>query len=173
MTRSRSRPRAPPGPFKVNGVPLRRVSQAYVIATSTKIDLTGVKLSDKLSDDLFVAHKVKKPAASELTFFSKKQGKKVSRELVLPVLGGPLERRRRCRPCCARGARRDSFLNCRSLAGGADLEGAQGSPARDRRGAGACHQEGKWRAASRPACAPTRALSRRRPWRRTWARASR
>lgn len=29
------------GPYKVNGVPLRRVNQAYVIATSTKVDLTG------------------------------------------------------------------------------------------------------------------------------------
>ena len=27
------------GPFKVNGVPLRRVNQAYVIATSTKLEL--------------------------------------------------------------------------------------------------------------------------------------
>lgn len=27
------------GPFKVNGVPLRRVNQAYVIATSTKVEL--------------------------------------------------------------------------------------------------------------------------------------
>lgn len=30
------------GPFKVNGVPLRRVNARYVIATSTKVDLKGV-----------------------------------------------------------------------------------------------------------------------------------
>lgn len=32
------------GPFKVNGVPLRRVNQAYVIATSTKVELSGFKV---------------------------------------------------------------------------------------------------------------------------------
>ena len=33
------------GPFKLNGVPLRRVNQAYVIATQTKIDLGDLKVS--------------------------------------------------------------------------------------------------------------------------------
>jgi large subunit ribosomal protein L6e len=32
------------GPFKINGVPLRRVNQAYVIATSTKIDLGDLQV---------------------------------------------------------------------------------------------------------------------------------
>ena len=32
------------GPFKVNGVPLRRVNQAYVIATSTKVELGDFKV---------------------------------------------------------------------------------------------------------------------------------
>ena len=32
------------GPFKVNGVPLRRVNQAYVIATSTKLELGEFKV---------------------------------------------------------------------------------------------------------------------------------
>jgi large subunit ribosomal protein L6e len=33
------------GPYKINGVPLRRVNQAYVIATSTKVDLGDLKVS--------------------------------------------------------------------------------------------------------------------------------
>lgn len=33
------------GPYAINGVPLRRVNQAYVIATSTKVDLGDFKVS--------------------------------------------------------------------------------------------------------------------------------
>jgi ribosomal protein L14E/L6E/L27E len=65
------------GPFKVNGVPLRRVDQAYVIATSTKVDMTGLVLNAKLTDELFTAHKTKKAVKDEATFFNKKQGKLV------------------------------------------------------------------------------------------------
>jgi len=40
------------GPYKLNGVPLRRVNQAYVIATSTRIDVSSVNVSD-VNDALF------------------------------------------------------------------------------------------------------------------------
>merc|ERR1712085_10368 len=33
------------GPYKINGVPLRRVNQSYVIATSTNVDVSGVDVS--------------------------------------------------------------------------------------------------------------------------------
>jgi len=41
------------GPQAINGVPLRRVNQRYVIATSTKVDIAGVKVDDKVNDDYF------------------------------------------------------------------------------------------------------------------------
>jgi len=34
------------GPYKINGVPIRRVNQAYVIGTSTKVDVSGVDVSE-------------------------------------------------------------------------------------------------------------------------------
>jgi large subunit ribosomal protein L6e len=33
------------GPFKINGVPIRRVNPAYVIATTTKVDVSGVDVA--------------------------------------------------------------------------------------------------------------------------------
>merc|ERR1712072_1382328 len=40
------------GPFKVNGIPLRRVPQSYVIGTSTVVDASGVN-ADAVTDALF------------------------------------------------------------------------------------------------------------------------
>lgn len=39
------------GPYKCNGIPLKRVNQAYVIATSTKVDISSLKVS--VDDALF------------------------------------------------------------------------------------------------------------------------
>lgn len=40
------------GPYKINGVPLRRVNQAYTIGTSTKVDISAVKV-DNITDEYF------------------------------------------------------------------------------------------------------------------------
>merc|ERR1711902_187489 len=71
------------GPFKVNGCPLRRVNQRFVVATSTSIDLTGVKVAEKLDDAYFRrARKEKKGAAKKEgdIFEAKKESYKASDE---------------------------------------------------------------------------------------------
>lgn len=62
------------GPFQVNGVPARRVNQAYVIATSTKADLPKALDVSKFDDAFFKKAESKKKsevfaekAAPELT----------------------------------------------------------------------------------------------------------
>jgi len=56
------------GPFKINGVPLRRVNQSYVIATSTKIDVSAVNV-DKFDDKYFSKESSKKKKKGEGEFF--------------------------------------------------------------------------------------------------------
>jgi len=41
------------GPFKINGVPLRRVNQKYVLPTSTKLELGSVSIPDRVDDKYF------------------------------------------------------------------------------------------------------------------------
>ena len=47
------------GPYKINGVPIRRVNQSYVIATSTKVDVSGVDVSS-ITDEYFSRSKDEK-----------------------------------------------------------------------------------------------------------------
>lgn len=66
------------GPYKINGVPLRRVNQRYVISTSTRVPVTGVDVS-KLDDSFFAkkatdAQKKKKKEGEE--FFNDSAAKK-------------------------------------------------------------------------------------------------
>ncbi|KAH7674091.1 large subunit ribosomal protein L6e protein [Dioscorea alata] len=64
------------GPFKVNGVPLRRVNQSYVIGTSTKVDISGVNV-DKFDDKYFKKEAKKKKKKTEGEFFeTEKEDKK-------------------------------------------------------------------------------------------------
>ena len=57
-----------PGPFKINGVPLRRVNQSYVIGTSTKVDISGVNV-EKFDDKYFSKEVQKKKKKGEGEFF--------------------------------------------------------------------------------------------------------
>lgn len=50
------------GPYTINGVPMRRVDPAYVIGTSTIVDVSGVDVS-KYNDAYF--KRTKKPASSD------------------------------------------------------------------------------------------------------------
>jgi len=45
------------GPYKINGIPLRRVNHRFVIATSTRVDVSKLKLDERISDELFTIQK--------------------------------------------------------------------------------------------------------------------
>ncbi|KAF3450129.1 hypothetical protein FNV43_RR06209 [Rhamnella rubrinervis] len=63
------------GPFKINGVPLRRVNQSYVIATSTKVDISGVSL-DMFDDKYFAKEAKNKKKKGEGEFFEAEKEEK-------------------------------------------------------------------------------------------------
>ncbi|KAM7508985.1 hypothetical protein LguiA_019438 [Lonicera macranthoides] len=63
------------GPFKINGVPLRRVNQSYVIATSTKVDLSGLNV-DKFVDKYFAKQVEKNKKKGEGEFFEAEKEEK-------------------------------------------------------------------------------------------------
>ena len=55
------------GPYSINGVPLRRVNPAYVIATSTKVDVSGIDVTPY--NDAFFARDTPKKGDGEQEFF--------------------------------------------------------------------------------------------------------
>eukprot|EP00794_Sanderia_malayensis_P014370 gene14370-15868_t len=67
------------GPFQVNGVPLRRVPQSYVIATSTSVDLGSFKVPKDVNDDFFKRQKKEKKRGDEM-FEQVQEGYKLSDE---------------------------------------------------------------------------------------------
>ncbi|KAF7131555.1 hypothetical protein RHSIM_Rhsim09G0146200 [Rhododendron simsii] len=63
------------GPFKINGVPLRRVNQSYLVATSTKVEIAGCNVEN--FDDKYFAKKVaKKKKKGEGEFFEAEKEEK-------------------------------------------------------------------------------------------------
>ncbi|KXT00730.1 hypothetical protein AC578_8223 [Pseudocercospora eumusae] len=71
------------GPFKLNGVPLRRVNARYVIATKTKVDLSGLDKAsiDKVSgENYFARDKKADKKGSKEAFFQ--QGEKPQKKEV-------------------------------------------------------------------------------------------
>merc|ERR1711942_185171 len=69
------------GPYHLNGCPLRRINQRYVIATKTKLDIKAVKVPERVNDEYFKRQKVKKAESSDGDIFnSKKEVYSVSEE---------------------------------------------------------------------------------------------
>ncbi|GAA6016365.1 hypothetical protein JCM10207_003839 [Rhodosporidiobolus poonsookiae] len=62
------------GPFKINGIPLKRVNPAYVIGTSTKVDLSGLDVAK--FDDAYFTKPKKAARATEGEFFGEGKEKK-------------------------------------------------------------------------------------------------
>jgi len=73
------------GPFKVNGVPLRRVNSRYVIATKTSVPLDGIDngiLERAAGADYFKRDRKADKKGSEEAFFKQSQGEKVQKKEV-------------------------------------------------------------------------------------------
>lgn len=72
------------GPFSVNGIPMRRVDQSYVIATSTVVDVSGVDVS-KFDDSYFKrSDKTRKSTTDQEQFMetnAPSSGKKLTEEM--------------------------------------------------------------------------------------------
>ena len=78
------------GPFKINGVPLRRVNARYVIATSLKVDLKGIddKTVEKVGEEGYFTREKKQEKKGEEAFFKQGEKPEVRSYTVSPELAG-------------------------------------------------------------------------------------
>lgn len=63
------------GPFYLNSCPMRRISQRYVIATKTRVNLKGVTIPEHLNDAYFKRADKKKARKTEGDIFAKQEEK--------------------------------------------------------------------------------------------------
>merc|ERR1711923_377096 len=69
------------GPHKLNGCPLRRINQRYLLGTTTKIDVSAVSVPENINDKYFARIKAEKSAKKEGDIFdAKKEGYKPSEQ---------------------------------------------------------------------------------------------
>jgi len=67
------------GPYKLNGVPLKRVNQAYVLPTKTRVNLGALPGLDKVDDQFFSRKVAVKRNTSKLSDFVEDPQKKRER----------------------------------------------------------------------------------------------
>merc|ERR1711872_116604 len=61
------------GPYHLNGCPLRRINQIYIIATKTSLDISGIEIPERVNDEYFRRQKLKKPRHAEGEIFDTKK----------------------------------------------------------------------------------------------------
>jgi len=61
------------GPYRFNGLPMRRINQIYVIATKTKIDISGVNIPENINDQYFKRAKKDRKKKTETDIFAAKR----------------------------------------------------------------------------------------------------